>query len=350
MSQNIAAREYDLKVSRLDLERLVKGDGPLQLAQYMEEMGKAKVEYDRYSSFYKELEKLEQEGFSNPAELERARENAGTYGEKYKAAERRFASYRDYVLPSTEESAKAKVENSILILSQSKKAAVYKTANAIADLNQIQAKLTTARESLALSKAELGNTRLTAPFSGIAILYEAFRDGQKRKPREGDTVLMHQSILYLPDITSLIVRTKVREVDLHKVELGQQATVSIDAYPSLKFQADVQFVGALATGNAPGSSGGKYFQVMLAITGQDLRLRPGMTARVLIQAATVENVLFLPVQAVFNDQNGEPFCFRITAFGRKPEKVYLKLGRENEMQVEILSGLKQGERVSLISY
>ncbi len=349
ISQNIAGREYDLKVARLDLERLIKGDGPLQLAQYAEEMGKAKAEYERYASFYKELLKLENEGFNNPAELERAKENARTYGEKLKASEHRLASYRDYVLPSTEESAKAKVENSILILAQSKKAAVYKIANVIADLNQMKAKLATAAESLALARVELGNTEIKAPFQGIAILSEAFRDGQKRKPREGDTVLMNQSILYLPDISNLIVRTTVREVDLHKVELGQKASVLIDAYPSLRFQAEVQFVGALATGNTRGSRSGKYFQVILAVSGKDIRLRPGMTARVLIQAEAIKNVLLIPVQAVFHDHKGKPFCYRQPTFGTSSEKVLLTLGRENEMQVEVVAGLQQGDRLSLVS-
>ena len=349
VNQNVAAKEYDLKVARLDLERLVKGDGPLQLAQYEEEMGKAKAEHDRYASFYKELKKLDKDGFNNPAELERAKENAKTYNEKFKAAKRRFDSYRDYVLPSMVESAKAKVENNLLVLGQGKQAAVYKTANVVADLNQAKAQLNTVQGSLALASAELAKTVLRAPFSGIAILYEAFRDGQKRKPREGDTVLMHQAILYLPDITKLIVRTKVREVDLHKVEVGQQASVLIDAYPSLRFQAEVQFVGALASGNTSSNGRGKFFQVMLGISGQDMRLRPGMTARVLIQAETGKDVLLLPVQAVFQDNTGRSYCYLLSGFGAEPQKTFIEPGRENELQVEILSGLKEGDRVSLVA-
>ena len=349
VSQNIAAKEYDLKVARLDLERLVKGDGPLQLAQYEEEMGKAKAEHERYASFYKELKKLGKDGFDNPAELERAKENAKTYRDKFEAAKRRFDSYRDYVLPSMVESAKAKVENSLLVLGQGKQAAVYKTANAVGDLNQAKAQLNTVQSSLDLAREELANTVLRAPFAGIAILYEAFRDGQKRKPREGDTVLMHQPILYLPDITKLIVRTKVREVDLHKVEVGQQASVLIDAYPNLRFQAEVQFVGALASGNTSANNRGKFFQVMLGITGQDMRLRPGMTARVLIQAETGKDVLLLPVQAVFQDNNGRSYCYLLSGFGAEPQKTFIELGRESEIQVEILSGLEQGDRVSLVA-
>ena len=346
VDQNVAAREYDLKVAELELDRLVKGDGPLQLAQYQEKMEKAKAEQERYASFYKELIKLDKQGFKNPAEVTRARENATTYQDKHGAAKRRFTSYRDYVLPSMEEAAKAKVENSRLILGQSRKAAVFKVANATADLNQIKAKMATAESSLDLARQELKNTVLLAPFPGIAILYEAFRDGQKRKPREGDTVLMHQPILYLPDITNLIVGTRVREVDLYRVKVGQQAVVRIDAYPELSFPAEVQFIGALAAADQSDRGGGKYFQVTLALSGQDRRLRPGMTARVHIKAEDAENVLLLPVQAVFRDNEGKSFAYLSLPSGL--HKTPITIGRQNELQVEVLSGLKSEDQVSLV--
>lgn len=346
IGQNIAAREYDLKVAELELDRLIKGDGPLQLAQYREKMEKAKAEYERYTSFAKELEGIAKQGFNNPVEVSRARENAVTHKEKYKAAQQRFASYKDYVLPSMEEAARAKVENSRLILAQTRKSAVFKVANVTADLNQAQAKLETAEGSLALAREELKKTVLRAPFAGIAILYEAFRDGGKRKPREGDTVLMHQPLLYLPDISQFIVRTQVREVDLYKVKEGQEAIVRMDAYPDLSFDARVQSVGVLAANEPSSPGGGKYFQVTLELFGQDRRLRPGMTARAHIKAEHAENVLLLPVQAVFQDSDGLAYCYVLLSSGTR--KTPVTIGRSNELQAEILSGLEQGDTVSLV--
>jgi len=344
--QRVAAREYDLQVAELDLKRLVNGDGPLQLAQYQEEMEKAKAERDRYVSFAKELKELEKQGFNNPAELVRARENAKTFAEKFKAASRRFSSYRDFVLPSLQEAARAKVQNSKLILEQSKKAAVFKVANTTAELNQTRVKLSTVEDSLALARDELEKSVLRAPFAGIAILYEAFRDGQKRKPRVGDTVLMQQPILYLPDISRFIVRTRVREVDLYKIKIGQQASVRIDAYPDLSFTAEVQSIGALAAANLPGRGGGKYFQVIMTLSGTDRHLRPGMTARLVIKGDSRHNVLLLPVQAIFTDADGQSFCYLSTLSGLR--KVPVTIGRDNDLQIEILSGLNEGDRVSLV--
>jgi HlyD family secretion protein len=157
---------------------------------------------------------------------------------------------------------------------------------------------------------------------------------------------MHQPMLYLPDITNLIVGTRVREVDLYKVKVGQQAVVRIDAYPELSFPAEVQFIGALAAADQSDRGGGKYFQVTLALTGQDRRLRPGMTARVHIKAEDAENVLLLPVQAVFRDNDGITFSYLSLPSGL--HKTAVTIGRENELQVEVLSGLKPGDQVSLV--
>ncbi len=344
LGQNIAAKKYDLKVSELELKRFIKGDGPLQLAQYQEEMGKAKGESERYNSFLEELLKLEKQGFENPSELVRARENATLNNEKYKTTRSRLESYQEYVFPSKVEAAKAKVENSRLVLDQSKKAAVFKIATGQADLNLAKGRLQTSERSLKLAKSDLANTTLKAPFAGIAILYETFRDGGKRKPRVGDGVLLNQPLLYLPDISKFIVRTKVREMDLHKIRVGQDAHVSIDAYPSLSFSASVQFIGSLAA--KENNNNGKYFQVVLALDGQDQRLRPGMTARALIHSDKGEHLLLLPVQAVFTDDAENVFCY--LPDGSDFRKASVLTGRKNEMQVEILSGLNEGDRVSLL--
>lgn len=344
LEQNIAAKEYDLKVSELELKRFVKGDGPLQLAQYQDEMNKAKGESERYNSFSEELEKLEKQGFHNPSEIVRAKENATVYNEKYNTAQSRFQSYKEYVFPSMAEAAKAKVENSRLVLDQSKKAAVFKVATGQADFNLAKGRLQTSERSLKLAQADLSNTTLKAPFSGIAILYEAFRDGRKRKPRVGDGVLLNQPLLYLPDISKFVVRTKVREMDLHKVKVGQEASVSIDAYPSLSFSANVQFIGSLAA--KENSNSGKYFQVVLTLDGQDQRLRPGMTARVLINSEKESNVLLLPVQALYERNGEKAFCYLPDRSGLK--KIAVLTGRKNEMLVEIVSGLQEGDLVSLL--
>ncbi|MFZ5906409.1 MAG: efflux RND transporter periplasmic adaptor subunit [Nitrospirota bacterium] len=279
----------------------------------------ADQEFSRYMSYIKDLENLEKKGFSYPNEIVQAKKKADQLNAKRQKAESDLA--------------------------QTRKDVTFKVANAKALLNKAQSELGTTKLALEEARAEFAKTIVYAPFSGIAVHYEAFRDNQKRKPRTGDTVWPNQPLLYLPDISSMIVKTQVREVDLHKISKGQKATVRADAYPDVVFEGEVISIGALATEGAEGSNGAKYFQLTVTIKGNDSRLRPGMTARVFILTDIVKNAVTLPIQAVF-DEEGKKICFLLK--NKKIKRIEITTGKENEDIIQILSGLKTGDRVSLV--
>ena len=346
VGREIRSAEYNLTVARLDLKKVVEGEGPLNLAQYKEEMRAAREESGRYSAYIRDLEKLKKKGFGNLAEIGLAKDKYSELKEKYDSAKTKYTSYKAHVLPSLVETAKSQVERAEIELEQTRKGSVYKIAQAQASMNEVQGTLESKKTALRRAQEEMDKTVISAPCEGIAILFETFRDGEKRKPRIGDKVWQNQPLLYLPDITALIVKTKVREIDLHKVRLGQPCQVTVDAYPDARFQAEVIFIGVMAANRFEGAKGEKYFRVRVALKGQDDRMRPGMTARVSILSRAVKaSVLTVPVQAVFRE-GVDTFCYRqgISGF----DKVDLQTGRENEDLVEVLSGLKPGDKVSLV--
>ena len=344
--KNETAR-YSLRVAKLDLQRLVKGDGPMTLAQYRDEQDKAELELNRYQEYAADLEKLAKEGYENPAELNRIRDKIAVAHEEFASAKRRYIAYRDFILPSLTETAAAKVENAKLSLQQMGKAGVHKIARAKAAVDQVQAKLQAARTALDQAKAELEKTTLYAPSDGLVIHHEAFRNGEMRTAQEGDTVIIHQPILSLPDLSTLIVKSKVREIDLHKIAVGQPALITVDAYPALSLEGKLAFIGALAKKQQGRQSREKYFQVHFSLKTTDKRLRPGMSARVELQTAVLNQVLSLPIEAVFQDSNGPfPFCFiRIETEVRRRR---LQTGHSNEHFIEITGGLAAGEQVFMV--
>lgn len=344
LESRIASAEYNRRVAELEAKRLVDGDGPLQLAQYGEEQEKARIEASRYEAYAKDLEELGAKGYPNPTELARARENATTFREKFNSAERRFSSYKQYVLPSLLEAAKAKVQNAERELEQMRKGALYKIANVAEEKNQLAIKLQTERENLELARDELAKTTIRAPIAGIVIHYEAFREEQRRKPRVGDSVWQNYPLLYLPDVSNLIVKTQVREVDLHKIALNQSCAVRVDAYPEVAYAGEVAAIGALAAARAADGSGDKYFQLTVTLQGEDLRLRPGMTARVSIVAEEVRDALSVPIHAVFQDGGGH---WVYVAENGRLRRTAVKLGRQSEDWAEVLEGLSENQQVSL---
>jgi HlyD family secretion protein len=244
------------------------------------------------------------------------------------------------------ESARAKKQNAVLILDQTRQGGVHKVAKAQATLNQITSKVGAKEAGLRQAKSEPEKTVIKAPFDGIVIHYETFRDGEKRKPREGDSIFMGQPILYLPDVSKMIVKTKVREIDLYKLSLGQKGLIQIDAYPDSGFEGDLTFIGALATSESTEPGQEKYFQVIFTIKREDKRLRPGMTCRVAIRAQQIKQAVTVPTQAIFSDGDSD-ICYVQTSWGNY-EKRKIKTGAQNEDVVQILDGLKVGEKVSLV--
>lgn len=345
--KDIQTADYNLKVAKLDLKRLTEGDGPLQVALFQDDLDNAKKELDKYLSYLSSLEQLTKQGYENPGEIDQAKKKINELKKKYNSCETKFQSYQKHVFPSLEKAARAKVEKSKMESVQIRKAGTFKIAKAMADLNEIQGQLLTKQSYLKLARSELDNTIIRASSPGIAILFETFRESEKRKPRVGDRVVRNQPILYLPDITSMIVKTHIREIDLYKVALGKKATVYVDAYPELMLEGRVSFIGALATELTNKNSGVKYFQLTIVLDTDDSRLRPGMTSRVSIQADKVEKTLCVPVQSVFTQKN-KHYCYLVSGDKNRITRRKIDLGKQNEFFTEVLSGLEPGDLVSLI--
>ena len=344
--REVVNAKYGKSVAELELKRLQDGDGPLKLAVLKEEQEKIEIELKRYQSFLAELETFREKGFENPSEVGSTKEKIAAYTRELASVNKRYETYEKHVLPTLIESGRAKVQNTKLLLQQTEQGGKYKVAKVNAALLQVKGTLKTKQTALAKSKFKLAQTEIRAPFAGIVIYYKMFRNGENRKPREGDSVFMNQPILYLPDISKMIIKTKAREVDLHKIELGLQARIVVDAYPDAILTGELTFIGALATAEDSRQSYEKYFQVLFKVNEENNRLRPGMTCRIAIQVEAVSDAITVPLQAVFTDDQNR-FCYvktRQDVF----EVREVTTGRQNVEFVEITKGLDVGEQVSLI--
>jgi HlyD family secretion protein len=343
--REIRSAEFDLQVALLELEKQEKGDGPLEKSRLEGEMLDARKKYEELEGYISDLEALAERGYSNPLEIAQARAKVEQLREGYEVAKRQFESYTNYILPTQINTAKAKVQKNRMLIEQTKRGEGFKIGKAIAELDKSKKEYLSFKAALEEAEKQLERTVIRAPQAGLAVLKETYREGELRKPRIGDTVLRNQPLLFLPDITEMMVKVLVREVDLHKIAVGKPAEIRVDAYPDLMMTGEVSFIGVLAERRQEVRGGEKYFRVHVEISGEDSRLRPGMTARVrIIAQARTENVLTLPIQAVFLEEE-RPFCFVVRGDGF--EKREVRLGAQNESLVQITSGLRRGERICL---
>lgn len=346
VERGIKTVEFNLRVAKLELSKLVDGTGPIQLALYKEEVEKDEEQLLKYESYLKQMQALADNGeYKDNSEIYLAKKKLKELRKKYETSTRKLESYKLHVLPTSIESEKAKVEKAEMELGQVQKSGIFKIAKAMAEVQRIEGDYDAANANLQLAQKAVEQTVITAPFSGIAIHSMVFRGGQKRKSRVGDMVLQNQPILFLPDISTMIVKAKIREVDLYKVKVGQPCTVYADAYPHATFRGEVSFIGALATEQYEGQGGSKYFRITISLQESDQRLRPGMTGRASITTTKDKKVLVVPIHAVFREE-GQPVCYRKS--GGNFEAVPVALGVANENVIEVVEGLGQGDRVSLV--
>lgn len=345
VEKDIRTADFNLTIAQLERKKLMEGDGPHEIATLKENVENEKEQLEKYRLYLNSLNDLDAEGYAYPSETAAAEQKIRELAARYNAARDKLDTYEKHIFPMLVKMAEAKLEKAGQEVIQTQKCGTSEIAQAMAELEVAQARFKSSRKALGQAAADLAAATIRAPFPGIAILYETFRSGENRKPRLGDHVLPNQPILYLPDISEMIVRTQIREVDLYKIAVHQPVSVRVDAFPDTVYKGGISFIGSLAAGQRHPGSGGKYFDAVVKIKGKNQRLRPGMTARLTILTDRIEDVLALPVQAVFQDKDSM-YCYRYA--GGWYKKTVIETGRSNEDLVEILAGLHESNRVSLV--
>jgi HlyD family secretion protein len=107
-------------------------------------------------------------------------------------------------------------------------------------------------------------------------------------------------LLRVADLNEMIVNTSVNEVDIAKISEKQKATIRIDAFPYDTFTGTISKISA----TAKMENNVKVFPVQIEIDQKDRRLRPGLSANITITGDTRENILTIPIRAIFSDAQG----------------------------------------------
>jgi macrolide-specific efflux system membrane fusion protein len=244
------------------------------------------------------------------------------------------------------------VNFSLIKLDRSEKARAIEIAPA-QELDQARheaalsrAQLKAAEVALATARDRLRYTEIDAPFDGT-VIQRNVQPGEVVVP--GMTATMEgRPLLMLADMSVLLVKTDLNQIDVARVAKGQKAQVTLDALPDKKFTATVTRVAAAAvTVNQRDT-----FPVEAALdANQDLSaIKPGMTADVRILIEKKPGVLVLPIEAVVTEK-GKSLVHRLmpSPDGKskvpKTAELTVALGARNDREVEIKSGIKEGEQV-----
>jgi HlyD family secretion protein len=216
---------------------------------------------------------------------------------------------------------------------------------AVAQLALDEASLAQAQASLEAEQVNLGYTDILSPVDGVVV---------SRNVDVGQTVAasFQTPTLFLiaEDLTKMQVNTNVSESDVGRLEDGQAASFTVDAYPGTTFRGTVAQVR-----NAPLTVQNVVtYDVVIGVDNAELELKPGMTANVSITTARRDDVLRVPARALrFHPDGTEPKARRagstvyVVDAGDALRPVEVKTGIQDAQHAEVVSGdVAVGERVA----
>lgn len=227
--------------------------------------------------------------------------------------------------------------------------AVLARRSAELELEQSRHAVAQARAEVDRAREDLLRTTLRAPLSGRVTELTA-KEGEV--VIAGTTNLPGSSIGTIADLSEILAEVEVDETDVIYVEVGQEATVTVDAVPDHEYRAQVVEVGS--SGFHPETQPDlTYFRVKLLLAEPDERLKPGMSARAEISTARKANTLVVPIQAVVRrlpagaedaDEEDERDVVFVVEDGKALQRP-VDVGLTDTTHAEILSGVEAGERV-----
>ncbi len=235
--------------------------------------------------------------------------------------------------PATIRKAEMNLDKAKRSLEQNIKGYDLKIAQSVASIRREKLRLTSGTNLVADLQSFLSKFTITAPADGM-VTYKKDRLGIKRKT--GSSINpFDRAIATLPDLSSMLSKTYVSEIEVNKVKPGLKVNVGIDALPEKAFTGSVISVANI--GEQLPNSDAKMFEVLIRIDGSDPALRPSMTTGNKIMIQSFDNVVSIPTECVQAGSDSIPFVC-----GKNRTKQIVVLGEVNEKNVIVEQGLKPG--------
>jgi HlyD family secretion protein len=239
--------------------------------------------------------------------------------------------------PATIRQAQIDLDKAKRNFEQSKKNYRLKEQQAFGSMNEASIEQARANRKLEEMQDILTKFTITAPAEGMVIYHREWGGGKRKV---GSTISPWDlTVAVLPDLSSMITKTYVNEIDISKIKVNQKVTIGIDAFPDKKYTGVVTEVANI--GEQLPNTDAKVFEVIIKLNGTDPILRPSMTTNNAILIDRIDSVTYLPLEAVHSNDSAN-FVYK-----KNGTRQIVVLGETNENEVIIEKGIKAGEKVYL---
>ncbi len=212
--------------------------------------------------------------------------------------------------------------------------------------NNYRLRIRRIRENLTQNEKFLTQMTIVAPADGIVIYGNPDRPGSNPDIKPGMEVWRGMILMTIPEMSDMVVNLDLPEQYRSKVKLNDRVIVTPDSLPSIKLGGVVDNIPTLPVNIIFwDSSSPKVYKSRIKFDQQSELLVNGMSVQVEIITKTLNNVLFVPVEAIFEDK--ERFFVYLQTPGGGNREVDVKIGASNDRYVEITEGLNEGDSIYL---
>jgi len=331
------------------IEVLGDGEAKQKLRKFEDDLQVAQKELGQATATLDGTRRLFEKGFVTRTDLQQneiAYENCRL---KVQTAQTDRDLFLKYDFQKAAEEALSKYAEAVRELDKTRRLAISKLAQAKAKLKSAQGQHEVQLRQKNDLNEQLAKCTIHAQKSGL-VVYGGNRDdmvfyGGEERIREGASVRERQAIITIPDTTHMSVNVKIHESYIKKVKKGHKARITVDAFPEEVLTGEVTKVGVLPDSqNRWMNPDLKVYLTTIAIDSTHDWVKPGMSAKAEILVNHLEDVVYIPVQAV-SPGNGKQICYVASGFGS--ERREIEIGEFNDEFIEVKGGLQEGERVLL---
>ncbi|TAE48937.1 MAG: HlyD family efflux transporter periplasmic adaptor subunit [Cytophagia bacterium] len=209
---------------------------------------------------------------------------------------------------------------------------------ASAKMQEAAANLSTVKSKVDFIQDLLQKFQISAPEDGMMIYA---RDWNGQKKREGSQISTWDPVVAtLPDMSLMVSKTYVSEVDIQKIKKEQKVQVGLDAFPDKKFTGKI--ISVANVGEQKPNSDSKVFEVNIQIDQKDTTLLPAMTTANMITSEVIENAIYVPLESIHNEKS---IVYVFKKEGTSYIKQQVKVGKTNDNDIIIIEGLTEKDQV-----
>lgn len=243
-----------------------------------------------------------------------------------------------YEPPATQRKTEIDLDKATRNLEQRKKQYQLKKAQVRAELQTLKVQVNTQQRAVDEIQAILASFTVKAPADGM-VIYKKDRLGQRIVA--GSTINpWDPAVATLPDLSSMLSKVYISEIEINKVRKGMPVEIQIDAFKGKSFAGNVYSIANI--GEQLQNSDTKSFEVLVKLDDNDPSLRPSMTTGNKFIVRTFNDVVFVPNESVHAGIDSVPFVY--TKDGKKQ---IIVLGEANDKNIIVEKGLEKGEYVWL---